>query len=146
MDTETERLLLGHIENQWRSLGDLRPWGMWIAHHAPIPAGTNWLDYRTSSTLQVWFLQESGLQPRNRWEFQRFFVVHFLQPWCAGQSREPDGIFGEEQFPIGIARFAEYIGNKEFYLEVSYGKLYGRGYRLAIAEGSVASSVHLWWS
>jgi hypothetical protein len=144
MDTKADRLILREIEEMWRIHCGERPWGMWVTRHLPVSAGAEEVDYETP--LRVWFLDEIGLRPRDYWTYCRFHTVHFLQPWCSGKLREQDGIFGEDRYPIGMACFAPYIGNEDIYLEVDYGKLFGRGYRLTIVGDEVVSEGDLWRS
>jgi hypothetical protein len=82
-----------------------KPWGVWICLYAFIPE----LKPKQFSTcpLEAWFLNDKGLHKHSIHEFVRFFVVHFIQPWCLkGSSKEPSAIL-KKPYDIWIVQFAQ---------------------------------------
>jgi len=147
MSSDREGALLQYILEAWRVVPDtVRPWGMWLTLQAPIPEAQDWLQYDATTIQRAWFLDELGVHPRCAWEFRRFWVVQFEQPWCTHEFRERGGILGQKQFPIGFGGFAEYVGSECCYVEFTFGKLYGRGYRLELSGDRVISESGLWIS
>ncbi|MFN3652015.1 MAG: hypothetical protein ACK47B_20765 [Armatimonadota bacterium] len=146
MDAQLGAVLL-FLQRHWQAQAENRPWGMWITRHAPVDGEADALDYAASPALDAWFLSDSGVTPRSPWGFRRFWSVHFLQPWCQRPYSEQTGIYGERRYPIGIASFAPYAAETNWlYVQLTYGRLFGRGYRLRVSDGVVDSEVELWRS
>ena len=102
MDARTEHAVLCCIVREWQSLpADSRPWGIWLTAHGPLPEEADTLDREKSPARRAWFLDGSGLRPRDVWAFRRFWVVHLLQPWCKRPFGEPDTMFGSHRHSIG---------------------------------------------
>jgi hypothetical protein len=145
--TTTPRLLLERVVQDWRSLDQgTQPWGLWITLHAPLPVEADALDRAAPPACRAWFLDAGAVQSRSTLEYERFWTVHFEQPWCRRPYREPGQILGADTYPIGLAGFAAYSGTSDLYLEVVYGKLHGRGYRLTLNSGQLCAERELWRS
>lgn len=94
-----------------------------------MPLGKDHVD---ASVLpqRVWFLDKYGLHSRNIWEWQRFYTVHFEQPWCSKFfSMEPVPVFGAGQ--IGLAAFASFAGADNYYLEMLWDGKWGKGWEVS---------------
>lgn len=94
MDAATERVVIRRIEREWRRLpAVVRPGGMWLTLHGPLPEGADMLDRERSPARWAWLLDECGVRPRDAWAFRRFRAVHLLQPWCQRPFGESDTMF-----------------------------------------------------
>jgi hypothetical protein len=147
MHVTTQRLLLERVVGDWQSLAPgMQPWGMWIALYAPLPVDADTLDRTASRALRAWFLDARGLQPRGTLEYERFWIIHFEQPWCRRPYPEPGEILGAQTYPIGLAAFAAYSDTMDVYLQVEYGARFGRGYRVTVDGDQRRAERELWRS
>jgi hypothetical protein len=147
MDLRTQEILLEHVTKEWWSLpAGMRPWGMWITLHLPLPEDADTIDPSESRPCRAWFLDERGVRPHSVNSYRRFWVVQFEQPWCRRPYGEPAYTVGQRFHLIGWAAFASYIGKAEVYIETTFGPLFGRGYRAAVDGGEVRVVRELWRS
>ena len=148
MREEIKRYLLARIRSEWESLpADSRPWGVWLRHYAPLAADTINLGINTGPPLQAWFLDKVGLSERSVWEFQRFLVTHWVQPWCGRIWKERSLPVSTGAHEIGLAAFARYEDSSDVYLDWIWGGLWGRGWRIRLsANGEPVDYEGLWIS
>lgn len=95
--------------------------------------------------MRAWFLDKNGMGERSVWEFRRFIVVHFEQPWCGRIWEEPSIPINTKRYEIGMAAFAQYEGGSDVYLDWVWGGLFGRGWRVKFGEDGVAVDYHALW-
>ena len=139
-----ENTLVDSIVREWQGLpASLCPWGVWIRKYSQMPPGKDQVD---ASVLPqwVWFLDKYGLHSRNVWEWQRFYTVHFEQPWCSKFfSMEPVHVFGAGQ--IGLAAFAPYAGMDNYYLETLWDGRWGHGWEINFGiDNQLLARTELW--
>lgn len=148
MQEKIKRYLLGRVTREWASLPDgSRPWGVWVRYYPPVAADVTHIGVDSPFPLQAWFLGKSGLGERSVWEYQRFHVVHWKQPWCGR-------VLGEKSLPvstgpheIGRAAFAQYADDSGVYLDWIWGGLCGYGRRVRFdAGGEPVDDEALWVS
>lgn len=106
-----------------------RPWGVWFARHAAVPAG--YVHHVSTPVTDVWFYDGHAVQRRDPWAYARFFTVHQVQPWCGRR----DGEFYDVR-SLGSVRFATRQGHPDrAYVEDIWRTRSGacviRGYELA---------------
>ena len=77
-------LMFELIKDEWLAIpSQRRPWGIWITQHAPLPSDTHSLPHQTRTLQRAWLLQDNIFppEPRDPWEYARFFIMHFARPW-----------------------------------------------------------------
>ena len=148
MQEKIKRYLLARIIREWMSLPDgSRPWGVWLRYYAPIATDIDHIGTNTSVPLQAWFLDKDGISERSVWEYQRFLVVHWEQPWCGRIWKERSLPISTGTYEIGLAAFAPYEDSSDVYLDWIWGGLWGRGWRVKLgANGEPADYEGLWIS
>ena len=126
---DVENAMLDKVVREWQDLpASFRPWGVWIRKCVAVSPGED----RINALLMpqfVWFLDERGIQPRDIWEWRRFYVVQFEQRWCSKfWAKEPVSTFGACQ--IGLAAFAPITDKESYYLETIWDGKYGHGWEI----------------
>jgi hypothetical protein len=146
VDSETQKLL-EFIQSQWIELPDnLRPEKVWVCSYKPIEKD---LDDFNTSIEKAWFLNHRGLEERNVNEFSRFSAAHLDVPWHVGEfqftlPRSP--IFSGHTFEFGLVMFAKYQNADSYYLQLSWGRLHGRGYVIQLESEKFVITQTLWIS
>lgn len=110
--------VLRTLEEQWRTLPrrEALPWAVWVCWYAPIPDDGREFRHTSSVPLQAWFITEQGCSERSVWEFQRFWVVQWVCPWCPlGWSDPSLHRLSKGYHKIGIAGFSEYQDRADIY-------------------------------
>jgi hypothetical protein len=143
MKSGIQHLCLQYIIDEWRKLRPLQirdeppeipPWGVWIRLYKPIPISQNDLHDTQDTLLQVWFLTERGLEERDPWEYARFIMVIGYRPWSIMPTKPREVVWGRRYHEIALAAFAEIIEDEKLYLEIQWGRLWGRGYQMKVDE------------
>lgn len=156
MKSEVQNLCLQYITDEWRKLQPLQkddeppelpPWGVWIRLYEPISITQNDLNDTQDTLLHVWFLTERGLEEYDPWKYARFIVVNGYQPWSIMSRKPREAVWGRRYHGIALAAFAEIIEEEKIYLEVQWGRLWGRGYRMKVDEqGTLQIENRVWVS
>jgi hypothetical protein len=147
VDLETQKLL-EFIQIQWIELPEnLRPEKVWVCSYKPIEKEP---DNFNTSIERAWFLNHRGLEERNINEFSRFSAAHMDVPWHVGEfqlPRPPSPIFSiGHTFEFGLVMFAKYRNTDSYYLQLSWGKLHGRGYEVRLESEKFVITQGLWIS
>ena len=123
----------------------LKPWGIWITQHSPVPADTHFIEL-THTVQLVWLLQDGGFPPQARsiWEYIRFVVMHFERPWDPSHLASRDPRF-DRIYPLGFAHFAPFSDSEDLYLETLWGPRSGRGRRVRRTTPGALTEVELLW-
>ena len=146
MRNETIRFALNKIEIEWvRLSADYQPWGVWIRQHVSIPNSVIDRLESQAALQRVWFLSREGITPRDPWDYLRMMVVQFEQPWCKKMWKERTTWSANGPHEIGFAGFAEYENSEDIYVEVIWGGLFGRGWRITIGEQATETGSRLLW-
>jgi hypothetical protein len=95
---------LSEIIAAWQKLPEnSRPWGVWIAHHESIDLSNS---QANTDVISAWFLRYGRITSENPWDYVRFRLIRFDQPWCSKMlGLEQSIIFGRIH-EIGFASFA----------------------------------------
>ena len=141
---DIESALLDKVVQDWQGLpASFRPWGVWIRKCPEMMPGEDQIN-GLLLPQRVWFLNERGLHPRNVWEWQRFYTVHFEQPWCSKFfSKEPAIVFGAGK--IGMAAFAPIAGTGRYYLETQWDGRWGHGWEVIPGADAAALTLKELW-
>ena len=135
MAPETQENVLRHVVQEWAKLpAGERPWGIWITRHGPVPEDLVELRHEAHPANHAWFLDDRGLREASVWSFRRFYVTQFVQPWCRSFCQQAVLTNSHHLFPIAMAAIAPYAHSRDVYLEITFGPLSGRAYRITINE------------
>jgi hypothetical protein len=135
---------LNRIQQEWNCL-ETRPWGVWIGQYTPVPEPFTDSLNSWSSLQRAWFLSGSGLNPRSVQDYWRMMVLHWEKPWCSKTDRERTFWSITGGFEIGFASFAQYDNSGDLYLELQWGGLHGRGWRLEMQVDCVLIQSRALW-
>jgi hypothetical protein len=142
---EIKYYLLRRIADEWKSLPpQSQPWGVWLRYYAPIPEGADKIS-NSAVPSQVWFLDGRGMREHNIWAFRRFIVVNWEQPWCSRVIKERWAGASSGRHEIGFAAFARYEEGRDVYLEIIWGGLKGRGWRVRFGASETAPDFECLW-
>jgi len=141
---DIESVLLDSVIQEWHSLpATFRPWGVWIRKCVALSPDEDQINTLLMPQA-VWFLDERGVHSHSVWEWQRFYTVHFKQPWCHKFfSMEPAAAFGAGK--IGMAAFAPIDGRQSWYLETQWDGRYGHGWEAVPSADTAALTLKELW-
>jgi hypothetical protein len=139
---------LSRIQTEWKNLTpESQPWGVWVRQYMPIPNGFDGGGECPSPFVRAWFINQTGISPRNYWEYRRMSAVQFEKLWCKKTDNWERTIWSTRgRHEIGLAGFAEYENSNDIYLETIWGGLFGRGMRITLSDGVEVASKNLWLS